>query len=78
MKAIKEEMGDCLFTILIDESHDISIKEQMELVVRFVNTKGEVIERFLGIKHVKDTTLEALKRTLVEALSDHGLCVAKL
>jgi hypothetical protein len=71
-------MWDCLFTILVDESHDISIKEQMELVVRFVNTKGEVIERFLGLKHVKDTTSEALKRALVEALSGHGLCVAKL
>ena len=77
-KAIKEEMGDCLFTILVDESRDISIKEQMALVVRFVNTKGEVIERFLGLKHVKDTTSEALKRALVEALSDHGLCVANL
>jgi hypothetical protein len=42
-KTIKEEMGDCLFTILVDKSRDISIKEQMALVVRFVNTKGEVI-----------------------------------
>jgi hypothetical protein len=27
-KAIKEEMGDCLFSVLADESRDISIKEQ--------------------------------------------------
>jgi hypothetical protein len=45
-KAIKEEMGGCLFSILIDESRDISIKEQMAIVVRFVNKKAEVIERF--------------------------------
>jgi uncharacterized protein YabN with tetrapyrrole methylase and pyrophosphatase domain len=32
-KAIKEEMGDCLFTILVDESRDISIKEQMALAM---------------------------------------------
>jgi hypothetical protein len=55
-KAIKEEMGDCLFSVLVDESRDISVKEQMAIVVRFVNKKEEVIERFLGIKHVKDST----------------------
>jgi dimeric dUTPase (all-alpha-NTP-PPase superfamily) len=76
--AIKEEMGDCLFFVLVDESHDISIMEQMTIVVRFVNQKGEVIERFLGIKHVKDTTSDSLKRALVEKLSDHDLVIAKL
>jgi hypothetical protein len=70
-RAIKEEMGDCLFSILVDESCDISVKEQMAIVVRFVNKKGEVIERFLGIKNVKDTTSKSLKKALVEMLCDH-------
>jgi hypothetical protein len=34
-KAIKQEMGDGLFSVLIDESRDISIKEQMAVVVRY-------------------------------------------
>ena len=33
-RAIKQEMGDNLFSVLIDESRDISVKEQMALVVR--------------------------------------------
>jgi hypothetical protein len=67
-----------LFSVLVDESRDISIKEQMAIVVRFVNKKGEVIEHFLGIKHVKDTTSESLKKALVDMLSDHGLVVANI
>ena len=33
-KVIKEEMDGCLFSILVDESRDISVKEQMAIVVR--------------------------------------------
>ena len=37
-----------------------------------------MIERFLGVKHVKDTTSEAIKKGVVEVLSDHGLAIARI
>ncbi|XP_039815744.1 zinc finger MYM-type protein 1-like [Panicum virgatum] len=64
-KVIKEEIGGNLFSILIDESRDISIAEQMAVIVRFVNKKGMVVERFLGLKHVEDTTSNSLKKSLL-------------
>ncbi|KAK1380574.1 hypothetical protein POM88_027318 [Heracleum sosnowskyi] len=48
--AIKKDLGDNLFTILVDESRDISVKEQMAVVLRYVNKHGEIIERFLALK----------------------------
>ena len=36
-KAIIEDLDNGFFSILVDESHDISIKEQMSLVLRYVN-----------------------------------------
>jgi hypothetical protein len=33
---------------------------------------------FLGVKHVKDTTSEAIKKGVVEVLSDHGLAIARI
>ena len=35
-KVIKKEIGDKLFSVLIDESRDISIAEQMAMIVRLV------------------------------------------
>ncbi|KAJ1261743.1 hypothetical protein BS78_09G054700 [Paspalum vaginatum] len=77
-EVIKEEIGDSLFSVLIDESRDISVTEQMAVIVRFVNKKGEVVERFLGLKHVEDTTSSALKKALTEILAAHGLPIARL
>lgn len=37
-----------------------------------------VVERFLGLKHVEDTTSSALKKALTEMLADHGLPIARL
>ena len=36
------------------------------------------MERFLGIKHVRDTTSASLKKALLEVFAKHGLLVARL
>ena len=40
-----------------------------------MNNKGQVIERFLGVEHVTDTTSMSLKRALDDMLLDHGLSI---
>ncbi|XP_075091823.1 uncharacterized protein LOC142171980 [Nicotiana tabacum] len=53
IKAIVEDLNGEYFGILVDESKDVSHKEQMALVLRYVNKEGKLIERFLSIVHVK-------------------------
>ena len=50
--AIIEDLDSGFFSILVDESCDISMKEQMAIVLRYVDKKGIVTKRFLGIVHV--------------------------
>ena len=55
-KTIIKDLDNGFFSILVDESRDISMKEQMSLVLRYVNKKGIIIEQFLGIVYVASTT----------------------
>jgi hypothetical protein len=57
---------------------DVSTKEQMTLVIRYVNKKGCVIEWFLGIAHVTDTCSLSLKEAIEKILSRHELSVARI
>ncbi|XP_049386526.1 uncharacterized protein LOC125850719 [Solanum stenotomum] len=61
---IKDLDGD-YFGILVDESKGISHKEQIALVLRYVNKNGELIECFLGIVHVGDTSARSLQKGLL-------------
>jgi hypothetical protein len=49
-KKICEEVRDAKFCILVDETKDASNKEQMAIVLRFVDIQGFVRERFFLTK----------------------------
>ena len=77
VNSIIQDIGDKLFSILIDESKDISSKEQMSIVLRYVD-KRCVIERFVGIVHVTDTSSLSLKEAIDGFFSIHGLSMTSL
>jgi hypothetical protein len=60
--SIRHKIGDARFCLIIDEARDESRREQMALVIRFVDRNGFIRERFLDIVHVKDTTASTLKK----------------
>ncbi|CAN0917742.1 Zinc finger MYM-type protein 1 [Linum grandiflorum] len=77
-KTIIHDLGDDLFTILVDEARDVSVKEQMAIVLRYVNQEGSIVERLLGISHVNDTKALTLKTKIDYMLVSHGLSFSRL
>ncbi|KAJ8767175.1 hypothetical protein K2173_013572 [Erythroxylum novogranatense] len=77
-KVIVSDLEDDFFAILIDESRDISVKEQMAVALRYVDKKGQVMERILGLVHVSDTSSLSLKRALESLFAKHGLSLSKI
>ena len=75
---IIKHIGDALFAILVDESRDIAIKEQMAIVLRYVDKNGHVIEWFIGVEHVSSTTALSLKVAIDKLFSRHGLSISRL
>lgn len=67
--AIIKNLDEGLFAVLIDEACDTSVKEQMAVVLRYADKQGSVIERFVGMMHVPDTTTISLETSLEELFS---------
>ncbi|ESR45194.1 hypothetical protein CICLE_v10003774mg [Citrus x clementina] len=63
-KTIREEIGDAKFCKIVDKSRDESKKEQMAIVLRFVDKDGIVREQFFGLVHVSETSAQTLKKEI--------------
>jgi hypothetical protein len=48
-KAIRDEIGDAKFCLIVDEARDESMKEQMAIILRFVDNNDFVRELFLDL-----------------------------
>ena len=77
-KKIYEEVRDAKFFILVNEAKDASNKEQMAIVLRFVDIQGFVRERFFSIVHVSDTTSSTLKKEICDVLAQYNLHILNM
>ncbi|XP_050229221.1 uncharacterized protein LOC126678361 [Mercurialis annua] len=75
---IIKNIGDRFFTLMVDESRDNSVKEQMAIMVRYVDDHGEILERFLSVEHVADTSSHTLKEAIDKFFAKYGLSISRL
>ena len=76
--AIHEEIGDAKFCILVNEARDESKREQMAIILKFVDKEGFIKERFFHIVHVRDTTTLTLKNEICAVLSHYNLHIENI
>ncbi|XP_075665956.1 uncharacterized protein LOC142635730 [Castanea sativa] len=76
--AIREEIEDVKFCILVDEAQDESKKKQMTIILRFVDKNGFLKERFFHVVHVRDTTALTLKKEICAVLSRYNLHIENI
>ncbi|CAN1125913.1 Zinc finger MYM-type protein 1 [Linum perenne] len=67
-KLIVKDIGDDVFSILVDEAR----------VLRYVDKTGSVVERFLSISHVANTKALTLRNEIESMLLKHGLSFSKI
>ncbi|XP_052622278.1 uncharacterized protein LOC111898095 [Lactuca sativa] len=75
---ICKEIGKDVFSLLVDEFSDVSKKEQMDIVLRYVENRGVVKERFIGVVHVKDTSSMTLKAAIDYAFTHKNLSMSQV
>nr|XP_045089955.1 zinc finger MYM-type protein 1 [Aegilops tauschii subsp. strangulata] len=70
---VMKEIGNGVFSLLVDECRDVSDKEQMAVVLRYLDKCGLVQEKFVGVVHVEEITSSYLKSCIDLLFSQLGL-----
>lgn len=75
---IRENIEDSKICIIVDEAHDESKREQIALVLRFINKYGFIQERFFDLVHVKNTSTLILKDNISIIFSCYSLDIQNI
>nr|XP_009587366.1 zinc finger MYM-type protein 1-like [Nicotiana tomentosiformis] len=71
-----DDLNGDSFAMLVDESCDVSRKEQLAIIMRYVNRCGSMVDHFIWIVHVRNTTALCLKKAIVDYLAQHSLSLS--
>ena len=70
---ISEESQNKPFSVIMDETADISVQEQVAIIIRYADDFLNIQERFTGFYKTVSTTAEDLEKILHIALKKLGL-----
>ncbi len=62
-----------MFSLLVDETKDLSKQEQMSIVLRYVNSEGVLHEHFLTYVQASSLTAQSLTSYILDTLEKFGL-----
>ena len=73
-KIAREVNESKMFSVMADESADISNKENLALVIRFIDSEQNVREEFVGLRECgEDLSGESIKNVIITSINDMGL-----
>ncbi|KAG5616245.1 hypothetical protein H5410_016069 [Solanum commersonii] len=78
IKAIIEDINSDYLALLVDESRDVPRKVKMAICLRYVDKRGFVMEAFIGLVHIKDTSVLSQKEAIVDVLPHHCLTLSNV
>ena len=69
----RSQKGKFIYAVSVDEVSDVSITEQLAVVIRTVNEQGHVKERLLEYIELESIRGKAVSEAVVDCLTKHGL-----
>lgn len=79
LKELLEEVGNQSYSIILDESTDLTTEKYMAYCIRYYNSKLEkIVVDFLGFQEVFEATANALHKCFKSFLSEIGLNLKNL
>ena len=74
-KITEEVRKACHYTLIVDETKDVSKREQISLVLHYVH-EGNIYERFISYSHAQKLNASAITDYILNALTDLKLNIS--